>query len=128
MTLKRPLTSILYVEDEPDIRAIAELALQDMGGFTLTSCASGAEALTAAQQGAPDLLLDVMMPDMDGFTTLRRLRELPAMTAVPAVFMTASANHLDAQACQALGVVDTIQKPFDPLSLAEHINTIWQQL
>lgn len=129
MTLERPLTNILYIEDEPDIRAIAELALQELGGFTLTSCASGAEALTAARQGVPDLiLLDVMMPEMDGFETLHRLRELPTMVNVPAVFMTASVNHKDTQLCQALGVVDTIQKPFDPLSLAQHINAIWQQL
>ncbi|BFM20013.1 response regulator [Gilvimarinus japonicus] len=128
MTAKRPLTTILYVEDEPDIRAIAELALQAIGGFSLTSCASGKEALSAARAGVPDLIvLDVMMPEMDGPETLRKLREIPSMVDVPAIFMTAKVQPDEIAEYRALGALDVIPKPFDPLSLAQRINDIWQR-
>jgi len=81
---------VMYVEDDPDIRAIAEIALQDVGGFTAALCESGTEALAVAPGFAPELvLLDVMMPGMDGRSTLRALRQLPGMAEVPVIFMTA---------------------------------------
>ncbi|MDO3384720.1 response regulator [Gilvimarinus sp. SDUM040013] len=120
------LQTILYVEDEPDIRAIAELALETVGGYTLVSCSSGREALAAAKSEVPDLiLLDVMMPEMDGPETLRQLRELKSMAGVPAVFMTAKVQPSEVAEYLALGAVDVIAKPFDPLTLAEQINKIW---
>jgi len=128
MTVRQPLTTILYVEDEPDIRAIAELALQAIGGFSLTSCASGKEALSAARAEVPDLIvLDVMMPEMDGPETLRKLREIPSMVDVPAIFMTAKVQPDEIAEYRALGAVDVIAKPFDPLSLAQRINDIWHR-
>src|SRR3954462_8579877 len=88
--MTRVLQKVLYVEDDADIRTIASLALEAVGGFTLPACASGAEALAGGTAFAPDLLLlDVMMPGMDGPTTLARLRQLPAMRDVPVIFMTA---------------------------------------
>ena len=128
MTPRRPLTTILYVEDEPDIRAIAELALQTIGGFSLTSCASGKEALAAARTEVPDIIvLDVMMPEMDGPETLRKLREIPSMADVPAIFMTAKVQPSEIAEYRALGALDVIPKPFDPLSLAQRINDIWHR-
>ena len=74
------LQRILYVEDEADIREVAKLALEMVGGFELAVCASGEEALARAEAFAPQLiLLDVMMPGMDGPSTLRELRALPAL-------------------------------------------------
>lgn len=128
MTTRRPLTTILYVEDEPDIRAIAELALQTIGGFSLTSCGSGKEALAAALTEVPDLIvLDVMMPEMDGPETLRKLREIPSMANVPAIFMTAKVQPSEIAEYRELGALDVIAKPFDPLSLAQRVNDIWQR-
>ncbi|HAL38061.1 MAG TPA: hypothetical protein DCP03_08045, partial [Polaromonas sp.] len=85
-----PLNRILYVEDEPDIRAVAQMALEAVGGFVVIACASGQEALSAAPQAQADLLLlDVMMPGMDGPNTLKALRALPATAQTPVIFMTA---------------------------------------
>ncbi|WP_049723876.1 response regulator [Gilvimarinus polysaccharolyticus] len=128
MIANRPLNTILYVEDEPDIRAIVELALQTIGGFTLISCASGKEALAAAGTQIPDLIvLDVMMPEMDGPETLRQLRKMPSMAKIPAIFMTAKVQPDEIIEYRALGALDVIPKPFDPLGLAQRINDIWQQ-
>lgn len=122
------LQTILYVEDEPDIRAIAELALETVGGYTLISCSSGGEALRAAEQHNPDLiLLDVMMPEMDGPETLRQLRSIGSTAQIPAVFMTAKVQPSEVAEYLAMGAVDVIAKPFDPLTLAEQVQTIWQQ-
>ena len=88
--MSKPLARILYVEDEPDIRAIAQMALEAVGGFTVIACASGSEALANAPGASADLLLlDVMMPGMDGPSTLKALRELSATAQTPVIFMTA---------------------------------------
>src|SRR5687767_3643058 len=85
-----PLNRILYVEDDADIQEIASMALTAIGGFTLEACSSGAAAVSAAPAFAPDLiLLDVMMPNMDGPTTLQELRRLPQTADTPVIFMTA---------------------------------------
>ena len=84
------LERILYVEDEPDIQEIARVSLETVGGFTVATCSSGREALDRAEEFEPDLLLlDVMMPDMDGPTTLGELRKLPGFGSTPTIFMTA---------------------------------------
>ena len=82
------LQKILYIEDEPDIQTVARLALETIGGFTLEVCSSGSEALEKSEAFNPDLiLLDVMMPDMDGPATLKALRNLPNTANKPAIFM-----------------------------------------
>ena len=113
---------ILYVEDERDIQIVAQLALETIGGFTLHTCSSGKEALESVVSFSPDLiLLDVMMPGMDGPATLKALREIPQITNIPALFMTAK-NQIDEIAeLKALGALDVIAKPFDPMKLAEQI-------
>lgn len=123
------LQRILYVEDEPDIRAVAKLVLELDGGFEVAVCASGREALDRAKNFAPDLIvLDVMMPDMDGPATLAELRGLPGLRAVPAVFMTARAQPADIDQLLRLGAKGVIAKPFDPMTLVEQVRVLWSEV
>jgi two-component system OmpR family response regulator len=122
------LKRILYVEDEPDIQAVARIALETLGGFTLKVCSSGAEALDQAAAFMPQLLiLDVMMPGIDGPTTLAELRKQAATASVPAVFMTAKVQPGEVAQYVALGAVDVIAKPFDPMTLSTQIKAIWNR-
>ncbi|KXF79721.1 response regulator [Enterovibrio coralii] len=119
----KPIT-VLYVEDDEDIRIIAEMALEDED-FFIMSCSSGAEALEKAALSEPDLLLlDVMMPGMDGPTTLKNLRQIPHVETTPAIFMTAKVQPTEVKAYQECGAVGVISKPFDPMGLADEIKTI----
>jgi len=123
----KPLARILYVEDEPDIRAIAQMALEAVGGFTVIACASGSEALARAPgAGADLLLLDVMMPGMDGPSTLKALRGLPSTANTPVIFMTAKVQAAEVAQYRELGAIDVIHKPFDPMELSAQINRIWE--
>jgi two-component system OmpR family response regulator len=121
------LQRILYVEDEPDIQAVARIALETVGGFTVQICNSGEDALQAAVEFAPDLLLlDVMMPGMDGPTTLKELRNLPQLQNTPAVFMTAKVQPQEVEQFKSYGALDVIAKPFDPMALSSQIAAVWQ--
>ncbi|MDR6293750.1 MULTISPECIES: response regulator [Inquilinus] len=120
------LTRILYVEDDADIRSVASFALEAVGGFVLAACASGEEALAQAAAFAPQLLLlDVMMPGMDGPETLAALRARPETAATPAVFMTAKVQPQEVARYRALGALDVISKPFDPMTLSDEIRALW---
>ena len=123
----RPLRKVTYVEDDADIREVAVLALELVGGFEVQTCSSGEEAVARAAAFGPDLLLlDVMMsPGMDGPATLARLRENPALAATPVIFMTARVQPRDVAALRALGALDVIAKPFDPMTLADTMRAIW---
>lgn len=121
-----PLQRILYVEDEPDIQAVARLALEMVGGFQVKVCSSGEEALREGAGFAPDMvLLDVMMPGIDGPATLLKLREQPAMAMVPVAFMTAKVQPAEVDFYKSLGALDVIAKPFDPMTLAGQVAAIW---
>ena len=121
------LQRILYVEDEPDIQAVARLALEMVGGFTVKICSSGEEAVREAEAFAPDMiLLDVMMPGMDGPSTLKALRALPTLADVPVAFMTAKVQPAEVEQFKALGARDVIPKPFDPMTLHSQIQAIWK--
>jgi two-component system OmpR family response regulator len=121
-----PLHRIRYVEDEPDIRVVAQMALEAVGGFAVIACASGREALSAAPQARADLLLlDVMMPVMDGPSTLKALRELPATAHTPVIFMTAKVQASEVAQYKGLGALEVIPKPFDPMELSAQIQRIW---
>ena len=124
-----PLQKIMLVEDEEDIRAVAELALEAVGGFTLKACESGASALESLDRFRPQLiLLDVMMPMMDGPSTLREIRKKPGFADTPAIFMTAKVQPDEIRNYLALGAVDVIPKPFDPMTLSDRIREIWEKL
>jgi two-component system OmpR family response regulator len=122
------LKSVLYVEDDPDIQMVAQMALEVVGGLTLRSCSSGAEAISSAAHFAPDLiLLDVMMPGMDGPATLAELRKLPNTAATPVVFMTAKVQAAEVAHYKSLGALGVIAKPFDPMLLAQQVRQFWRE-
>ena len=120
------LERVLCVEDEEDIRTVATLALEVHGGFKVCACASGAEAIQQAPAFRPQLLLlDVMMPGMDGPTTLKSLRTMTGLEETPVVFMTAKVQPDEVAYYRELGAVDVISKPFDPMNLAGQLREIW---
>ena len=120
------LKRILYVEDEASIRTIAVTVLEALGGFAVITCASGKQALEAAPGANADLiLLDVMMPEMDGPATLKALREIPQTAQTPVIFMTAKVQVGEIAHYKSLGAVDVIAKPFDPMTLSAQIKEIW---
>jgi CheY-like chemotaxis protein len=122
-----PLERILLVDDEADIRQIARLALEALGGFEVRECASGLAAPQAVLDFEPQLILmDVMMPGQDGPHTLRVLRTTPGMPQVPIVFMTAKVQPQEVSAFRGLGALDVIAKPFDPMTLAQTVRRIWE--
>lgn len=124
--MTQELTRILYVEDDPDIQAIALMVLETIHGFVMEACCSGGEALAKAVSFAPDLiLLDVMMPGMDGPETLKGLREFPELATTPVVFMTAKVQPQEVQYYLGLGALGVIAKPFDPMTLAQELRDIW---
>lgn len=117
---------ILYVEDEPDIQMVARYALEMLGGFEVQACSSGGEALKAVESFAPDLLLlDVMMPEMDGPSLLKAIRLRPSLSRVPVIFMTAKVQPQEVAYYLSLGAVGVIPKPFDAMNLASEIRRLW---
>ena len=126
--MARPaLKRILLVEDDPDIQTVTSLALGSFGGFEVHICGSAQEAVAAAGQFRPDLiLLDVMMPGMDGVDTLVALRGIPATAAVPVVFLTARVQPHEVERYRELGSLAVIPKPFEPTALAATIRAIWE--
>jgi two-component system, OmpR family, response regulator len=121
-----PLTRILLVEDDADIQEVVRLVLEVLGGFTVEMCDSGVEAVRTALAFAPDLiLLDVMMPGMDGPTTLRGLREVAQIAAIPVIFMTAKAQASEIAQYKEMGALNVIAKPFDPMTLPATIRAMW---
>jgi len=120
------LKTILYVEDDPDILTIAKVALEKVGDFDVQACSSGVEALAILEAYRPDLIiLDVMMPDMDGPETLRRIRKIPELVNTPVIFLTAKVQRTEVVRYKEMGAVEVIPKPFDPMTLAQTISEIW---
>jgi CheY-like chemotaxis protein len=113
---------VLLIDDEPDIRRVARLGLTRVGGMEVVEASSGAEGLVKAREERPDaVLLDVMMPGLDGPSTLARLREDPATAGVPVVFLTAKAMAAEVDRLKALGAAGVLTKPFDPMTLARDL-------
>jgi CheY-like chemotaxis protein len=116
---------ILLVDDEADIRLVAEISLSNLGGWQVIQAASGPEAVALAAREKPDLiLLDVMMPGMDGPATLEKLREVEDDRATPVIFMTAKVQKAEIDRLLGLGVRGLIPKPFDPMTLPDEIRRI----
>ncbi len=122
------LHTIVLIDDEPDIRTIGRLSLERVGGWTVHTAASGAEGLEAARNHRPDLiLLDVMMPGLDGPGTLAKLRTDPTLASIPVVFMTAKVQRDEVDLYLKLGVAGVIPKPFDPMTLPTQLRAIFEE-
>ena len=122
------LRTILYVEDDLHVRTTAKLVLEVIGKFTVRECSSGLEALVAAEDFHPDLiLLDVMMPELDGLATLQLLRSMPHLAETPALFVTSLTEPGDVVRYLDAGAIGVIPKPLVPLRLAAQINSLWEQ-
>jgi CheY-like chemotaxis protein len=125
---KPSLNRILLVEDEPHLQMVTRVTLERVGGFQVSACASGQEAIKEARRFHPDLiLLDVMMPGMDGVTTLRLLRSAPETADIAVVFMTARAQKTEVEAYIELGALGVVTKPFDPMTLPALLREIWEK-
>jgi CheY-like chemotaxis protein len=118
-----PMISLLYVDDDPDVQEIALLSLGLDPDLEVRPASTGAEALALLESGwVPDLLmLDMMMPEMDGPATLAAIRTRPHLAEVPAIFITARAGSVAGVSAAELGAIGVISKPFDPLSLAAQV-------
>lgn len=115
---------VVFCDDEPDIREIIDMSLGLDSLFVVRSCATGSEAVRTAVDWRPDLiLLDVMMPGMDGPTTLARLREDSRTALIPIVFMTARTQTRECERFKALGARGVIAKPFDPMTLGAKVRS-----
>jgi CheY-like chemotaxis protein len=115
---------ILVVDNEPSIREVAQICLETVAGWQVSIAGSGLEGLATAEREQPDaILLDVMMPDMDGLDTFSKLQSNPATRSIPVILLTAKVQTTDRQNYTELGIRSTIAKPFSPLELAQQIAT-----
>jgi len=122
------LNKILYVEDQKDIQLIAKYALESIGKFELSICNNGQEALEIIETFSPDLiLLDVMMPIMDGPTTLEKIKQMDNFKDIPIIFMTAKILPTEINELIESGAAGVISKPFDPVSLSKEIQVIYNK-
>lgn len=120
------LDKILHVEDDESIRVIVEMALVDISGFSLVSCDGGQAALTQVETFTPELiLLDAMMPGMDGMQTLLELRKTPQCQHTPVVFMTARIQQAEKQEYLDAGAIAVIEKPFDAMTLGDELQALY---
>jgi CheY-like chemotaxis protein len=121
-----PLTTLLYVDDDDDIREIVEMSL-GLDGTLRVSCSSGGEhALATMRRERPDLVvLDVMMPGMDGPAILERMRADPELRHIPVIFMTAKADPQEVARFRGLMAIGVLAKPFDPMTLGSEVKALW---
>ena len=125
----RPLTRICYVEDDEDIQRIVRMSLERVGKMTVEVVSDPTQALQAFAEFRPDLvMLDWMMPVLDGPALFRQMKLRPETSALPVVFITARASQRDLEELQALGAAGTISKPFSPRDLPEQLRAIWAKL
>jgi two-component system OmpR family response regulator len=116
---------VLLIDDEEDIRKVGHLSLEKVGKFQTLIAACGREGLDLAASNRPDLILmDMMMPGMDGLTALAELRQTPALREIPVIFMTAKVQRNEIARYISMGALGVIQKPFDPMTLPAEIRKI----
>jgi two-component system OmpR family response regulator len=116
---------VLIIDDDADIRMIAGLSLRRVGGMDVIEAASGLEGIQKAQAEKPDvILLDIMMPTLDGSETLAALRSQPATAATPVIFLTAKAAGAEVERLMALGATGVLIKPFDPRTLSRDVRAL----
>jgi CheY-like chemotaxis protein len=118
-----PVRRILIIDDEDDIREVAALSLESIAGWQVCTASSGAEGMRLAAIELPDaILMDVMMPAMDGPTTFREMQKLPSLANIPVILLTAKVQGVDQRRFAGLGVTAVLFKPFDPLTLADQMS------
>lgn len=120
---------ILIIDDEDDIREVAQLTLEAVGGFEVFTAESGSEGLIKAETEQPDaILLDVMMPEMDGITTFKQLQANPLTSNIPVILLTAKVQTSDQRRFAELGIAGMVPKPFDPMTLTDQVAEVlgWQ--
>ena len=125
----RPLNRICYVEDDEDIQRIVRMSLERVGKMTVEVVSDPTLAIQAITEFKPDLvMLDWMMPVMDGPTLFRQMKLRPETSALPVVFITAKASSRELDELKSLGAAGTISKPFNPKDLPDHLRAIWTKL
>lgn len=125
----QPLNRVCYVEDDEDIQRIARMSLERLGRMTVEVVSDPTQAIERIKAFGPQLvMLDWMMPGMDGPTLLRRMREAAETRELPVVFITAKASQRELDELKALGAAGTISKPFSPKDLPEQLRQIWASL
>jgi len=125
----RPLNRICYVEDDEDIQRIVRMTLERVGKMTVAVVGDPTQAIAMITEFNPDLvMLDWMMPVMDGPTLFRQLKLRPETSALPVVFITARASQPDLDELKTLGAAGTISKPFSPKDLPDQLRAIWAAL
>ena len=125
----RPLIRVCYVEDDEDIQRIVRLSLEKVGKMTVEIISDPMVAIDAMKAFGPDLvLLDWMMPGMDGPTLFRAMKQRAETSALPVVFITAKANQAELDELTAMGAAGAISKPFSPKDLPDQLRAIWENL
>jgi len=125
----RPLQKVLYVEDDEDIQRIVRMSLERIGKLSVEIVGNSMNAIQAMKAYQPDLvMLDWMMPEMDGPTLFRTMKEDPEVAALPVVFITAKASSRELEELITLGAKGTISKPFSPKDLPEQLRTMWNAI
>ena len=122
------LKHILCIDDEEDILEVASMCLEAVGGLKVSRATSGNDGISVARQEKPDvILLDVMMPLMDGPTTLKKIMQDDSLKKIPVIFMTARAQPEEVKKYLSYGAIDVIEKPFDPMLLAQQVQQVWSR-
>ncbi len=122
---KAKIEKVLLIDDDPNIRKLAQMSLTRVGCWSVITAGCCAEGVQRAVAESPDLiLLDVMMPEIDGPTTLSRIRQHEQLASVPVIFLTAKAQEHELESYIQLGAAGVIVKPFDPLKLPQQINSL----
>ena len=125
----KQLNKILYVEDDPSVQAVVKISLVNIGKFAIKECWNGKEALEKIEDFMPDLILsDVMMPEMDGVTMLKKLRDDSRYDNIPLIFISARAQKHEVDEYLNLGAVHVLTKPFDPVTLPNQLKEIWEKI
>jgi CheY-like chemotaxis protein len=125
----QPLTRVCYVEDDPDIQRIVRMSLERIGRMTVEVVTDSPKAVEAIRAFKPDLvMLDWMMPIMDGPAVFRKIREQEDLKTLPVVFITAKASQKELDELRAMGAAGTISKPFSPKDLPDQLRAIWHAL